>query len=188
MKTTCRFGSSHCLPLLASFSVPVSVPLAPSLTPAPTFAPTDRKHIDPLIFLCKVKSSSMRCCCSVTKLCPTLRDPWTAARQVYLSFTISWSLSKFTSIESVEEGMASHSSVLAVRTPSLYCMLYKDFHSKMDLRMLIAWVNHLALLQGSPVHSSVLNGITYQATFAVSMVVGLTEPTLNRRIKRVPLK
>ena len=100
----------------------------------------------------------------------------------------SWSLSKFTSIESVEEGMASHSSVLAVRTPSLYCMLYKDFHSKMDLRMLIAWVNHLALLQGSPVHSSVLNDITYQATFAVSMVVGLTEPTLNRRIKRIPLK
>ena len=154
-----RFGSSHCLPLLSSFCVPVSVPLAPSLTPAPTIAPTGRKHIDELISLCKVMSSSM-CCCSVTKLCRTLCYPWTTARQAYLSFTISWSLPKFTSIESVEEGMANHSSILAMRTPSLYRMLYKDFRSKMDLRVLIAWVNHLALLQGEPVHSSVPNVIT----------------------------
>ena len=160
LKTMSRFGSSHCLPLLSSFSDPVSVPLAPSLTPAPTFAPTDSKHIDELIFLCKVMSSSMCCCCSVTKLCPTLCDPWTAARQACLSFTISWSLPKFTSIESVEEGMANHSSILAMRTPSLYCMLYKDFRSKMDLRVLIARLNHLALLQGEPVHSSVRNVIT----------------------------
>ena len=56
--------------------------------------------------------------------------------------------------------MAIHSSILAMRTPSLYCMLYKDFRSKMDLRVLIARVNHLALLQGEPVHSSVWNVIT----------------------------
>ena len=34
-------------------------------------------------------------------LCPTLCDPWTAACQASLSFTISWSLLKLMSIESV---------------------------------------------------------------------------------------
>ena len=41
------------------------------------------------------------CCFSVTQSCLTLCDPWTAARQAYLSFTISWSLLKLMSIESV---------------------------------------------------------------------------------------
>ena len=36
---------------------------------------------------------------SVAKLCPTLCNPWTAACQAFLSFTISWSLLKFMSIE-----------------------------------------------------------------------------------------
>ena len=39
------------------------------------------------------------CCCLVTKLC--LCHPWTAARQASLSFTISQSLLKIMSIESV---------------------------------------------------------------------------------------
>ena len=39
--------------------------------------------------------------CSVTKSCPTLVAPWTAACQAYLSSTISWNLLKFISIESV---------------------------------------------------------------------------------------
>ena len=38
------------------------------------------------------------CCCLVAKLCPTL---WSAARQAFLSFTISWSLFKLISAESV---------------------------------------------------------------------------------------
>ena len=38
--------------------------------------------------------------CSVTKLCPTV-TPWTAACQVSLSITDSWSLLKLMSIESV---------------------------------------------------------------------------------------
>ena len=38
---------------------------------------------------------------SVTQSCPTLCDPMTAVRQVSLSFTISWSLFKLTSIQSV---------------------------------------------------------------------------------------
>ena len=40
-------------------------------------------------------------CCSVTQLCPTLYDSWTAAHQTSLSVTMSQSLLKFTSIESV---------------------------------------------------------------------------------------
>ena len=38
---------------------------------------------------------------SVTQSCPTLCDPWTAARQASLSFTISWSLLKLMSMELV---------------------------------------------------------------------------------------
>ena len=38
---------------------------------------------------------------SVTKLCPTLCDPWTAAHQASLSITSSRSLHKLMSIESV---------------------------------------------------------------------------------------
>ena len=40
-----------------------------------------------------------RCCCSVTHSCPTLCDPWTAARQASQSSTISYSLLKLMSIE-----------------------------------------------------------------------------------------
>ena len=40
-------------------------------------------------------------CCSVIKSCPTLCNPWTAAHQSSLSFTISQSLLKLMSIESV---------------------------------------------------------------------------------------
>ena len=43
----------------------------------------------------------MCCCCSVTKSCSTLANPWTAARQASLFFTISRSLLKLMSIESV---------------------------------------------------------------------------------------
>ena len=41
------------------------------------------------------------CCCSFIKLCPTLCHPMDWAQQTSLSFTISWSLLKFISIESV---------------------------------------------------------------------------------------
>ena len=40
-------------------------------------------------------------CCSVAKLCPTLCDLMDCAYQASLTFTISWSLLKFISIESV---------------------------------------------------------------------------------------
>ena len=45
----------------------------------------------------KILSSS----CSVAKLCLTHCDPWTAAHQASIFLTISWSLPKFRSIESV---------------------------------------------------------------------------------------
>ena len=41
------------------------------------------------------------CCCSFTKSCPTLVIPWTAACPASLSFTISWSLLRLVSIESM---------------------------------------------------------------------------------------
>ena len=40
-------------------------------------------------------------CCSVTQSCPTLCDPWTAARHASLFITNSWSLLELMSIESV---------------------------------------------------------------------------------------
>ena len=40
------------------------------------------------------------CCCSVAKSCPVLCNPWTAACQTSLSFTIFWGLCKFMSFES----------------------------------------------------------------------------------------
>ena len=40
-------------------------------------------------------------CCLTAKSCPTLLTPWTAARQVSLSFTISQGLLKLMSTESV---------------------------------------------------------------------------------------
>ena len=57
-------------------------------------------------FLTKFKSQcdereAGSCCCSVAKSCPTLWDPWTAARQASLSFTIALSLFKLMSIESM---------------------------------------------------------------------------------------
>ena len=51
------------------------------------------------------------CCCCVTKLCLTL-NPWTAACQATLSFTISQSLLKFMSIESVMLPNCSSSAAL----------------------------------------------------------------------------
>ena len=55
-----------------------------------------------------------QCCCSVASLCPTpwTATPWTAARQVSLSLTISQSLPKFMSIESVMPSNLSSSVAL----------------------------------------------------------------------------
>ena len=55
-------------------------------------------------------------CCSVAQSRLTLCDPWTAALQASLSFTISWSLLKLTSIESV---MPSNHLILCCPLPLL---------------------------------------------------------------------
>ena len=41
------------------------------------------------------------CSCSVSQSCLTLGNPWTAAHQASLSFSVSWNLLKLMSIESV---------------------------------------------------------------------------------------
>ena len=51
--------------------------------------------------LLKNINQNIHCCCSVTKPCLTLWDPMNPAQQASLSFTISWSLLKLMSIESV---------------------------------------------------------------------------------------
>ena len=62
------------------------------------------------------------CCCpSVTKSRPTLCDPWTAPRQASLFFSLSWSLLKLKSIESV---MPSNHVILCL--PLLIVDLFCD--------------------------------------------------------------
>ena len=46
-------------------------------------------------------TAALFCCCSVAQPCLTLATPWTTPRQASLSFTISWSLLKLMSTESV---------------------------------------------------------------------------------------
>ena len=57
------------------------------------------------------------CCCSDTKLCPTL---WPAAHQTSLGFTISQSFLKFTSNESVMLSNHSHSLLTFLLLPSVF--------------------------------------------------------------------
>ena len=69
-----------------------------------------------------------RWCCSVARLCPTLWTPWTAARQASLSFSISQSLLKLMSIESV---MPSNRFILCcplLLLPSIFPSIGVFFH------------------------------------------------------------
>ena len=51
---------------------------------------------------CLEHARNQPCCyCSVSELCLTLYDPWTAALQASLLYTISWRLLKLMSIESI---------------------------------------------------------------------------------------
>ena len=63
------------------------------------FYPPYYNSIKHLLFLKAALNFTCCCCCSVTKLCPTLYDPWTAAHQASLSFTIYRSLLRLMSIE-----------------------------------------------------------------------------------------
>ena len=78
------------------------------------------------------------CCCSVTKLCLTLYNPWTAACQASLSFTVSQSLLKFMSIESV---MLSNHLILCHRLllQSLIFLSIRVFSNESALRIRWYW-------------------------------------------------
>ena len=72
-----------------------------------------------------------RHCCSVAQSCPTLCTPWTAAQWTSLSFTISQSLFKLMSIESV---MPSNNLILCrpLLLPSIFPSI-RVFSSESDL-------------------------------------------------------
>ena len=78
-----------------------------------------------------IKSSALYCCL-VAWSCPTAA-PWIAACQAFLSFTISWSLFKLMSIESV---MPSNHLVLCplLLLPSVFPSI-RTFSSELALRM-----------------------------------------------------
>ena len=76
------------------------------------------------------------CCCSITQSCPTLCDPMDCIRQASQSFTISWSLLKLTSIESV---MPSNHLILChplLLLPSIFPSI-RVFSNELALR--ISW-------------------------------------------------
>ena len=75
-------------------------------------------------------------CCSVAQSCPTLATPWMAAHQASLSFTISRSLLKLMSIETV---IPSHPLLLP---PSIFPRI-KVFSSELALR--IRWPKYWSL-------------------------------------------
>ena len=58
--------------------------------------------------------------CSVVQLCLTLCNPWTAACQASLSFTISWSLLKLMSIELVMPSNYFFFCCLLLLLPSIF--------------------------------------------------------------------
>ena len=81
----------------------------------------------------------IQCRHSVDKSCPTLCDPWTVASQASLSFTISRSLLKFLSTESV---MPSNHLILChmlLLLPSVFPSI-RVFSNESALRM--RWPNY----------------------------------------------
>ena len=82
------------------------------------------------------------CCCSVTKLCLTLWPPWIAAHQASLSFTLSWSLLKFISNESV---MLSNHLIL-FRSLLLLPSIFPSFRIfSNELALCIRWPKYWSL-------------------------------------------
>ena len=74
------------------------------------------------------------CCCSDTKSCPTLCHPQIAAHQTPLSFTVSWTLLRFMSTESV---MPSNHLILChlLLLLPLVCPSIRVFSSESLLRI-----------------------------------------------------
>ena len=133
---------------------------------------------------------------SVAKLCPTLCDPWTVAHQTSLSFTISWSLLKLMSTESVMPAnhlilcclllllpsiflsirVVSNESVLCIRCPKYWSFSFSispstEYSGLISFR--IAWLDLLAV-QGTRKsllqhHSSKASILWHSAFFMVQL-------------------
>ena len=73
-----------------------------------------------LITLPKITQTFFHCCCSAPQSCPTLCVPWTATCQASLSFTISLSLLKLTSTESVMPSNHLILCLLLLLLPSIF--------------------------------------------------------------------
>ena len=104
------------------------------------------------------------CCCSVTKSCPAFTTPWTAAHQASLSFTISWSLLQFMSIETAmpsnhlilcflsfpASGSFSNELAVHIRWPEYWSFSispsneYSGLISNLTIRIRIDWFDLLA--------------------------------------------
>ena len=105
-------------------------------------------------------------CCSVTKSCPTLCDPWTVALQASLSFAISQNLLKLTSIKSVilsnhlilchpllllpsifpSTRIFFNESVLRIRWPKYWCFSFRISPSNEYSGLISLGMEWLALL------------------------------------------
>ena len=68
---------------------------------------------------CRGMGFGQYCCCSVAKSCPTICDSMDCSMPASLSFTISWSLLKFMSIESV---MVSNHHILLPTSPFAFSL------------------------------------------------------------------
>ena len=93
----CLHSASPCAPLYSGLPLPSRHSLWILSPSSPRTILSQDPHLcsgdqDVNLFLCR---------CSVGRSCPTLCSPWSTECQVPLPFTISWSLFKLMSIESV---------------------------------------------------------------------------------------
>ena len=119
---------------------------------------------------------------SVTQSCPTLCDPWTAARQASLSITNSWSLLKLMSLKSV---MPSNHLTLCqplLLLPSIFPTI-KDFSNEQVLH--IRWPKYWSFsfsISPSNEHSGL---ISHRMDWLNLLVVqGTLESLLQHRISK----
>ena len=85
----------------------------------------------------KQQIDGLHCCCSVTMSCPTLATTWTAAHQAPLFFTVSQSLLKLMSIESVVP--SNHLTLFhpLLLLPSVFVSIFSSVSS-----LYIRWPNY----------------------------------------------
>ena len=124
------------------------------------------------------------CCCSVAQLCRLFATPWTSACQVSLSFTISQSLLKFMSIESVMPSnhlnlcspllllhsifpsimVFSNESVLCNRGPKYWSFNFSISPSNEYSRLISFRIDWFDLLAVQGIHKSLLQHHSLKAS------------------------